>query len=243
MDKQFNLTDLLKLYLRHWWRIVVVMLVCGILSGLYTVFLINPTYVSEGTLYAENTSEPVSGTTNVNLNEVMVRQELVRTYAEVLSSNVFLKKVAKETNLGYTYRDIQDMITMRDKNETEILVISVESEDPTHAYTIAKAIISLASDQIQTIVKGGNAKVLDEPEMPEGPSSPSLVKNIAVGLLGGLILCMAVIYILELLDNKVKDSEMLSKAFKYPVLGEVPYISATLNNKKNAHHGAFPKRV
>ena len=79
--------------------------------------------------------------------------------------------------------------------------------------------------------------------MPEGPSSPSLVKNIAVGLLGGLILCMAVIYILELLDNKVKDSEMLSKAFKYPVLGEVPYISATLNNKKNAHHGAFPKRV
>ena len=156
---------------------------------------------------------------------------------------MFLKKVAKETNLGYTYRDIQDMITMRDKNETEILVISVESEDPAHAYTIAKAIISLASDQIQTIVKGGNAKVLDEPEMPEGPSSPSLVKNIAVGLLGGLILCMAVIYILELLDNKVKDSEMLSKAFKYPVLGEVPYISATLNNKKNAHHGAFPKRV
>ena len=233
MDKQFNLTDLLKLYLRHWWRIVVVMLVCGILSGVYTIFFINPTYVSEGTLYAENTSEPVSGTTNVNLNEVMVRQELVRTYAEVLSSNVFLKKVAEETNLGYTYRDILDMITMKAKNETEILVISVESEDPIHAYTIAKAIINLASDQIQTIVKGGNAKVLDEPEMPEGPSTPSLVKNVAVGLLGGLVLCMAVIYILEILDNKVKDSEMLSKTFKYPVLGEVPYISATTNVKRN----------
>jgi len=243
LDKQFNLTDLLKLYLRHWWRIVVVMLICGILSGLYTIFFINPTYESAGSLYAENTSETVSGTTNVNLNEIMVRQELVRTYAEVLSSNVFLKKVAKESNLGYTYQDILNMITMRDKNETEILIISVESEKPAHAYIIAQTMINLASDQIAEIVEGGNVKVLDEPEYPEAPSSPSLVKNIAVGLLGGLILCMAVIYILELLDNKVKDSEMLSKTFKYPVLGEVPYISATINSKKNTNNGAFPKRV
>ena len=243
MDKQFNLTDLLKLYLRHWWRIVVVMLICGILSGLYTFFFISPTYVSEGSLYAENTSDTVSGTTNVNLNEIMVRQELVRTYAEVLSSNVFLKKVAKETNLDYTYQDILNMVTMRDKNETEILVISVESENPAHAYIIAQTMINLASSQIAEIVEGGNVKVLDEPEYPEGPSSPNLVKNIAVGLLGGLIVCMAVIYVLELLDNKVKDAEMLSKIFKYPVLGEVPYISATLNGRRNANSGAFPKRV
>ena len=243
MDKQFNLTDLLKLYLRHWWRIVVVMLICGILSGAYTLFFINPTYESAGSLYAENTSDTVSGTTNVNLNEIMVRQELVRTYAEVLSSNVFLKKVAKESNLDYTYQDILNMVTMRDKNETEILVISVESEDPSHAFIIAQTMINLASSQIAEIVEGGNVKVLDEPEYPEGPSSPNLVKNIAVGLLGGLILCMAIIYVLELLDNKVKDSEMLSKTFKYPVLGEVPYISATVNSKKNVNNGAFPKRV
>ncbi len=243
MDKQFNLTDLLKLYLRHWWRIIVVMLICAILSGVYTLFFINPTYESAGSLYAENTSDTVSGTTNVNLSEVMVRQELVKTYAEVLSSNVFLKKVAEETNLGYTYRDILNMITMRDKNETEILIISVESEDPAHAYIIAQTMINLASDQIAEIVEGGNVKVLDEPEYPEEPSSPSLVKNIAVGLFGGLILCMAVIYVLELLDNKVKDSEMLSKTFKYPVLGEVPYISAAINSKKNMNNGAFPKRI
>ncbi len=234
MDKQFNLTDLLKLYLRHWWRIVLVMVICGLLSGLYTAFFVHPTYQSAGSLYAENTSEPVAGTNNVNLSEVMVRQELVKTYAEVLSSNVFLKKVADKVNLGYTYRDILNMLTMTDKNETEILVICVESYDPQHAYVIAQTIIDLASEQITTIVKGGNVKVLDEPEYPIAPSSPNLVKNIAAGLLGGLILCLAVIYLIEMLDNKIKDSEMLSKTFKYPILGEVPYIASSANGKKDA---------
>lgn len=231
MDKQINLMDLLRLYMRRWWCLVLAMVIGGLLSGLLTTFFITPMYVSAGSLYAENTTDIVTTTTDINLSEVMVRQELVKTYAEVLTSNVFLKKVATESGLGYNHEQILSMVSMTDKSDTEILVISVESANPQHAYIIAQTIINLASEQIMAIVDGGNVKILDEPEYPQHKSSPNTVRNVEIGVFAGLLVSLIIVFAIEMLDNKIKDAETISETFKYPVLGEVPYF--TTNTKKD----------
>lgn len=232
MDKQINLMDLLRLYMKRWWVLIIAMVIGGMLSGLFTAFFVTPMYVSAGSLYAENTTDVVTTTTDINLNEVMVRQELVRTYAEVLSSNVFMKKVATESGLGYNHDQILSMVSMTDKSETEILVITVKSANPQHAYIIAQTIINLASEQIMAIVEGGNVKILDEPEYPQMPSSPNIVRNVEIGIFAGLLLSLILVFAIEMLDNKVKDAETISESFKYPVLGEVPYFTTNTKEKK-----------
>lgn len=232
MDKQIDLMDLLRLYMRRWWVLVIAMVIGGLLSGLFTAFFVTPMYVSGGSLYAENTTDIVTTTTDINLSEVMVRQELVKTYAEVLTSNVFMKKVATESGLGYNHEQILKMVSMTDKSNTEILVITVESANPQHAYIIAQTIINLASEQIMAIVEGGNVKILDEPEYPQFPSSPNIVKNVEIGVFAGLLLSLILVFAIEMLDNKVKDAESVAEAFKYPVLGEVPYFTTNVKEKK-----------
>ncbi|MBQ3118665.1 MAG: hypothetical protein IJC10_02735 [Clostridia bacterium] len=232
MDKQINLMDLLRLYMRRWWCLVVAMIIGGLLSGLFTTFFITPMYVSGGSLYAENTTDIVTTTTDINLSEVMVRQELVKTYAEVLTSNVFMKKVATTSGLGYNHEQILKMVSMTDKSNTEILVITVTSANPQHAYIIAQTIINLASEQIMAIVEGGNVKILDEPEYPQFPSSPNMVRNVEIGVFAGLLISLILVFAIEMLDNKVKDAETIAEIFKYPVLGEVPYFTTNTKEKK-----------
>ena len=232
MDKQINLMDLLRLYMRRWWCLVVAMIIGGLLSGLFTTFFITPMYVSGGSLYAENTTDIVTTTTDINLSEVMVRQELVKTYAEVLTSNVFMKEVATTSGLGYNHEQILKMVSMTDKSNTEILVITVTSANPQHAYIIAQTIINLASEQIMAIVEGGNVKILDEPEYPQLPSSPNMVRNVEIGVFAGLLISLILVFAIEMLDNKVKDAETIAEIFKYPVLGEVPYFTTNTKEKK-----------
>ena len=208
------------------------MVLGGILAGMFTKFFITPMYTSAGSLNTENTSDVVAqNPTDINLGTVTVRRELVTTYAEVLTSNIFLKKVASESGLGYTHNDLLKMISMADKNSTEILVVSVTSDNRDHAYIIAQKIMDLAPSQISEVVEGGNVKKLDEPERPTTPSSPNVVRNVEIGVFVGLLLSLIVVFAVEMLDNKVKDAETLSDSFKYPILGEVPYF--TTNAKKD----------
>lgn len=231
MEKQINLMDIIKLYTRRWWVLVIGLVVGGIIAGTYTTFFVTRIYESAGSLYTENTTDIVQqDITDVNLSTIMVRKELVATYAEVLSSNTFLKKVAAESNLGYTNEDIIKMLSMASKNETEILVISVKSPYPQHAYIIAQTIMNLAEEQISTVVEGGSVKLLDEPEYPQTYSSPNILRNTQLGMAIGFILSVILVFAVEMIDNKVKDANQISAMFKYPVLGEIPYF--VMANKK-----------
>ena len=227
MDKQINLMDLLKLCMRRWWALVIGLVVGGIVSGVFTSFFVTPIYVSATSLYSENTSDTNSTEVdNVSLNTIVTRQTLVQTYAEILTSNVFLKKIADETNLGYAHEDILKMLSMTSKNDTEILVIKVSSPDPNHAFVVAKKIVEHASEQVSRVVEGGSVKLLDEPEYPEKPSSPDVGRNIKLGMVGGLLLSLILVFLVEYLDNKVKSAEQVSETFGYPVLGEIPFYSS-----------------
>ncbi len=228
MEKHIDLMDLIRLYTRRWWALVIGLVSGGLIFFLVTIFMITPMYTSAGSLYTENSTDVITQeVTNVNLNQIMVRKELVQTYAEVLTSNVFLKKVAEESGLGYTHEQLLRMISMTSKNETEILVISVKSADPSHAYIIAQTIINLAEEQVSSVVKGGSVKILDVPELELTPSSPNVSRNIQIGMLIGLVISVVIVFVIEMADNKVKDADQIGEQFKYPVLGEIPYFSAT----------------
>jgi len=234
VDKQINLIETLKLYAKRWWCLLLAFILVAGIAGVYTKLFITPMYTSYGTLYSENsTKKDVNVEGEDTLNAVMVRQELVATYAEMLSSNTFLEKVSEESKLGYTGSEILGMISMTDKNETEILVVSVTTPNPEDSQIIAQKIIDLAPDFVKEITKGkGTVTVLDKPVTDYNPSSPNLKGNMMIGGFIGLLLSMIIVFVIEMLDNKVKDADAVAEAFKYPVLGEVPYFTTTVSKNE-----------
>lgn len=232
MEKQISILEVIQLFIRRWWILLIGAVAGMFLFGFYTSFFVTPMYVSTGALYTENSTGTTDADVNdVNLNTIMVRKELVQTYAEVLTSNVFLKKVAAECGLDYSYSQIRGMLSMSAKNETEILVIRVRSANPQHSYIIAQKIVDLASEQISSVVSGGGVKILDEPEYAKAPSSPNMKTNVTMGGMLGVLLSAAIVFLIDFTDNKIKNAEQLTKLFISPVLGEIPYFSS--ETKKN----------
>jgi succinoglycan biosynthesis transport protein ExoP len=67
-----------------------------------------------------------------------------------------------------------------------------------------------------------NISIVDPAEMPTGPSSPSLLKNLAIALLLGMVLASALVFLLEIVDVGISDPGEVPQVLRVPLLGMIP---------------------
>jgi capsular exopolysaccharide synthesis family protein len=73
-------------------------------------------------------------------------------------------------------------------------------------------------------IKTGNIRVVDAAQIPNGPVSPNVPNNLLLGLLSGLMLAVGIAFVLEYLDDRVKNPDELKRYLGLPFLGMVPAI-------------------
>jgi capsular exopolysaccharide synthesis family protein len=73
-------------------------------------------------------------------------------------------------------------------------------------------------------VSTNNISVVDRAEAPTRPFKPSLPRNVALGLLAGLLLGIAAAFLREHFDDSVRHPEQLENMFGLSVLGTVPML-------------------
>ncbi len=226
MNEEFNVKQLIGLFLPKWPIVLICTLVVGIISFLYSSYAISPTYVAEGTLYITGEVNVVAGSIkqNTNLSDLMLSQELARTYGEILSSNTFFKGIANESGTKYTFSQIQRMTNITNVEDTGLLKISVSHPDPKMAYKLANKILELAPAEISRVVVAGSATIIDPAEMPKAPSSPNIPRNTLIGAIIGCAIAVIVIFMQNWFDNTIKTDEEVQTIFKLPVLGVIPLI-------------------
>ena len=216
--------DLLRLLRALWhraWAIVLAMLLCGAAAFSYTYFLVTPLYKSSALMYVNNSSITV-GSTSVSLADLTASQTLVDTYIVILKTRLTLNDVIEQAELNYTYEDLRDMISASPVDSTEIFEITVTSPYPAEAEKIANTIVEVLPEKISEIMDGSSVRTVDFAVRPTMKSSPSITKNVALGLIVGMILSCGVIVLLELLDEQIRDEEYLTQTYELPVLAAVP---------------------
>ena len=229
MKDEIAIIDILLLMKRHWWIILLSMLCVGLLSFVYSIYLITPEYTSSGTLYVSNAQEKKNDA--VDMNEINASQKLVNTYIEILRSNTYMAKISDNVGLGYSANQIKSMLSMNALNQTEILQIKVTNKNPDHAATILNEILANADSEIIRIAKAGSVEVIDEAFVPTTPSSPNIPKNTMVGLLLGAVLAMAVLFVIYMMDSTIHGETSLTDKYEIPMLGAIPALN-TVEKKK-----------
>ena len=71
-----------------------------------------------------------------------------------------------------------------------------------------------------------NISVVDTADVPQVPSSPRLVLNLAIALLAGLLIGGALAFALEQMDEAIADPADVGRRLGLPLLGTVPKVSA-----------------
>ena len=93
-------------------------------------------------------------------------------------------------------------------------------------------------------VDANNISIVDSARVPDRPSAPSLMRNLFLAFLAGLILAALLIVILEQFDEGLRDPEDVVRKLNQPLLGVSPFkdttdITADLSDPKSDFTEAY----
>jgi capsular exopolysaccharide synthesis family protein len=73
-----------------------------------------------------------------------------------------------------------------------------------------------------------NIAVVDSAKIPEKPSSPRLMLNLALSIIAGIGLASGLIFLLEKMDSSIRDPQDVTNRFDLPLLGAIPETEQTV---------------
>ncbi|HFI0054021.1 TPA: YveK family protein [Streptococcus suis] len=221
-NQEVNAMDIDVLFLlRTIWRKKFLIILTAFLGALvafaYSSFLVTPQYDSTTRIYVVSQNvEAGAGLTN---QELQAGSYLVKDYKEIILSQDVLTKV--QTELGLT-ESIKEKIAVSIPVDTRIVSISVRHADPNEAARIANGLRVVAAQKIIEVTKVSDVTTLEEAVPAEEPSTPRTKRNIVLGLLAGGFLAVALVLVVEVLDDRVKRPQDIEEVLGMPLLGVVP---------------------
>lgn len=143
--------------------------------------------------------------------------EIGRVVAGV--QNVTTQSRAREESLkAAVAAQREKVMEMRDgKNAAFLLARDVETAQK--AYEAAQQRYTV--NKVESGVRQTNVTILNEATVPTKPARPRVLLNVIMGVLVGLMLGFAAVFLLELLDRRVRSTDDLESGLDAPVIGNL----------------------
>jgi len=225
---ELSLKEVIVIIYKRLFLIILCTLICAGISFIYNKYIRIPIYTASVQLYV-NSNDTAS---SANLNELNYAQKVVSTYINLLRTHTFYRQVLEATGLNYTEQQLRAMTQINSVNGTEIFQISLSSHSASDSYTLVEAMQNIAPKLIANIKENARITVVDPVVYPQGPSGPNVIFNTAIGAIIGIFLSLALSFLWELLDVKIKNKEELAKKFQVPILGTIPRFKEAIPKRQ-----------
>ena len=219
--EEIDLGELFSYFVQRIYIIIIAVLVCLICGITYTVFLKEPLYKSDVNVIVVSKEKETSSALQ---SEITANQKLAATYRELVESRRIVKQVIKNLNLKYSVRELQEMITVENVNETEIIRITVNSKSAMEAKMIANETAEIFEKEIVDIYNLENVSIIDKAELASSPYNVNLIKDSVIYFALGLVFSCGIIFVIYYFDNTIKSVEQIEKHLGIPVIGTVPSV-------------------
>jgi capsular polysaccharide biosynthesis protein len=199
--------------------IITITLVAVIISGILSFFIMSPVYESQATAIVGKKNDANS---NIQYNDVMMYQNLTKTYATIATSKLVEGKTAEKIGNGMTADKLDKLITVTPETGTQILDISVQGSTPEEALSRVTALSEAFIETAPSVYNAGEVKIMDKGGLPKKTIKPRKTLNIAVAFLLGIMVSVGLSFLLEYMDSTLKTPEDIKKHLDLPVLGTIP---------------------
>lgn len=231
-EMEIDLLELLMVMKKHLAAILLAGIVGLVIMFAYTSFLVTPLYSASSMMYVMPDN---SNSNSSTLSDMQVGQQLTSDYSSMIESRSFMEDVIKKLNLTIDYQQLLEKVEVTNPTSSRILQVTVNDPNPQTAADIANEVASVAESKLKEITGMQAIKIYEEAAVPEKPSSPSLKKNCALGLLAGIVLAMAVITVLYLMDDTIKTEDDIEKYLGMTTLAVLPYNGKKQQRQAKKH--------
>lgn len=224
MEKQYDdeeieidLRAILLEWRKRWWMIAAALVAGALAAGLFSRVILSPVYESTSMMYVLSKETTLS-----SLADLQMGTQLTQDYKVLVTSRPVLEEVISELGLDMDYEDLQEAVSINNPSDTRILTITVSNSDPVMAKTIVDEIAQTASGYIGSIMEMVPPKIVEEGQVPEYQSSPSVKQNAALGGVMGAVLVCGVLTLLVILNDTIRTEEDVERYLGLTTLALVP---------------------
>lgn len=234
--EEINLKELFEYFVSKLPIIVIAALLTTLVGIAYGLWVQKPMYNSYTTIVLTRTDNDSTTTdsTGITQSDILLNQNLVSTYREIIKSKRILNQVINNLDLNISTDELEKNISVTSEKDTEVIKISVNSSNPTDAKDIANEIERVFSNEIISIYNIKNITIIDYAEEDTTPYNINVPKQIILAFLIGFILACAVIFVTFYFDTTIKSSEEIENKLGLPVLGVVPIKSISKNKRRRS---------
>lgn len=200
--------------------IITITLVAVIISAIFSYFIVSPVYESQATTIVGKKNE--TGSSATQYNDVMMYQNLTKTYVSLATSKFIEGKAAQKLGNGMTADKLDKFINVSSEADTQIINIKAQGNTPEEALNRVTAFSDAFVENAKSVYNAGEINIVDKGELTKTPVKPKKSLNIAIAFLLGIMISVGLSFLLEYMDNTLKTSDDIKRYLDLPVLGTIP---------------------
>jgi len=216
--EEINLKELFEYFKERLTTIIVIVLIVVFLGTIYSLFLKTPMYKSQSTIVLVNEKQTTSNT------DIQMNKNLVKTYSSVIKSRKVVEKTIDNLNLDYSYEKVVSKISVASETDTEIIKVSVTDPDKAIAADLNNELVKVFTQEINSIYNLQNISVIDQAEEASKPYNINLMKDYLIYLAIGIVLALAIVFVIYYFDTTIKSADEIEQKFGIPIFGVVPKV-------------------
>jgi len=183
-------------------------------------------------------------------DSIEAAQQLTQTYAKIIETGSLSERVLRQVPVEQrgAVGSVADMevageaLVAEPVESLDLLTVFARSPSPRRAEVLANATPAALQAFIQETRTAGERIIPVSPALlPESPASPSLLLNLMLALVLGLLLNGALALLFELLSDRLPEPDDLEASIGLPVLALVPTMNFPKSDR--AARGREPENV
>ena len=218
-DTEMGQIDLLEVANVIWqkiWAVIMCFVIGAVLFGGYTKMMVTPQYTATSMIYILGQSTSIS-----SVAELQLSSELTADFTIMAKSRSVINGVIKEMDLNMSYDQLKNSVEVSNPSDSHILQIAVTNPDPKLAKDISNTMANAVAENIASVMATDKPSIAEKAVTPGAPSSPNLMKNIAMGGIVGAALAVGLIVLGYMMDDTIKTEEDVRKYLQINTLASV----------------------
>lgn len=211
--------------LRDYWRSgLATLLACVALAAAFTL-LQNPTYAASSSVFLTVES---GGTAGELSQGATYAERQVKSFVSVATTAIVLDPVIDELGLKTTPSGLAKRLTVTSPTATSVIKVSALDGTPEGAAKLSDAVAESLLAAVSELSPPGpdgtklvSATIIDRALVPTSPASPQPSRNLALGVLLGLLLGFGQALLRSTLDTRLRTADDLQRLSDAPVLATI----------------------
>ena len=213
-----TLLELLHLLRKHLRLVVLLPVACALVMGVYSYIFMRNTYTASTSMYVLALNQDATASNSLS-TDLSASQMISNDVSTLLTSDRALAETAEDLAL----EDLSAYdVSVTSETTSRVIGLTVTGPDPQTAADVANRLVANVSGIAQEVMSIESVNPIDQATAPAAPSGPNRPLYVAVALMAGLFLAVAIVVVEDMLNTKVRGQEEVEELLGIPVIGRIP---------------------